>query len=124
MLKCHVLTTRLPLTVLIGFLLDTDQYEYGCLDITRTGVLGVFYAGGTARLGKIGSLGSLVVVFYAGGTARLGKVGGSQVLPGLPPSVLWESWELSPDDELWANRRRQHHPAAIRKGARGHQQRP
>ena len=67
------------------------------------------------------SLGSLVVVFYAGGTARLGKVGGSQVLPGLPPSVLWESWELSPDDELWANRRRQgrqHHPAAIRKGAR------
>ena len=46
MLKCHVLTTRLPLTVLIGLLLDTDQYEYGCLDIT-----------GTARLGKIGSLG-------------------------------------------------------------------
>ena len=40
MLKCHVLTTRLPLIVLIGFPLDTDQYEYECLDITEISKIG------------------------------------------------------------------------------------
>ena len=71
MLKCHVLTTRLPLTVLIGFLLDTDQYEYGCLELILQPTACRQSHRSPPPMGKIGSLGSLVVVFYAGGTARL-----------------------------------------------------
>ncbi len=39
MLKCHVLTTLLPLTVLMKFSVDTDLSECGCLKTTWSGLV-------------------------------------------------------------------------------------